>query len=261
MSNKIRLVPVYYSSALLNARKNKVIDEMSSSILTVDQFVALINYMPPSVKEVFDYLQTFSNHKARVFPGLERIAEKTGYCQRQIKRATKWLADHGVMAKLRRAYRSNEYIIHEEFMHINVKDPDCTNLKNKYTSKKPPTSLGDVPINVPIEECIRSKEYIHVNTCASAQVLQEKRIRKKKENIIIPEFLKLECLKEWQRRRLAYNFSEYLLNKAIENAKWYEKTVEHIDNAFGYLWKAAKGFAKGSWKDPPPIKKGEKRWK
>lgn len=191
----------------------------------VNNFLNLYPTLTKFQKKLFKYLQWFSNKFRCVFPCVQKMANAIGSSVCTVMRATALFQNLGWIYKRKRGYCSNLYFMNEELINLNLSDESLF-LREKCEEN---------------DSVLRNPSSVFLDT--STQV-REVAKNKEKNNRYIPEFLKIRGLEHCQMQDLANNFSECALYEAIQEAKLYRKKGNIFTNFGGYLWKAAKRYAK-----------------
>ena len=169
-------------------------------------------------KRCFRYLQWFAKTYPFVFPSLERIAKFIKGSTRTVIRWTDYFQRMGWLHKRKRSHQSNLYLIDDQLINLDLKKPQILERNCHITVTVFNESLPDL------------------DNSATAIKFSDKKDRD------IPHFLKINCLDRLQQQMLANEYSDHILLKAIDNARWYDKAVKKIGNIGGYLWSMGKKY-------------------
>lgn len=73
------------------------------------------------------------------------------------------------------------------------------------------------------------------------QVQMQKKVEKRQ---VPAPMMYMNRLSDQQRHKLAETFSEYELNQALEDARWYKSKGKVIQNLFAFFWNRARMISK-----------------
>lgn len=197
----------------------------------LNDFLNIYQTLSKFQRKVFKYLQWFSKKFRNVFPCIFTMTQALQCSDSTIKRATAYFHRMGWVSKSKRGYQSNVYYMNNELIDLNLDDV------NLFFREKRPVNdpTNDPVLKEPIQvKDISTSEGVHIDNIKTKKAPQKRDV---------PEFIKIKGISENDQQRLANEFSEYSLSKALEEAKWYTKKGNKIKSIISYMWKAAKRFS------------------
>ena len=190
----------------------------------VNDFLNLFGILSKLQQKIFRLFHWFSKNKRNIYIGIPYIAEKIGCSERTVKRATAYFQQMGWICKVKRCYRSNLYYMTNELIKLNLDDKKLFNV---------PSS---VPENGPILGVLKTELTISTTEQVRIYKNQPKPAPKEKE---IPQVINVKGIAPNDQQRLANQFSEYALVRAMEEARWYVRQGNQIRSLIAYIRKAA----------------------
>jgi hypothetical protein len=167
------------------------------------------------------------NKHENVFPSIDHMADKIGCNEKTVRRALDFFKQHEWLGWIKRGYISNQYFLNDELAAID--------LKSASTWEKPQNVhrnvhvLGILPDSVNVH-CISPEEIPPKEPSASGSALIESEVLS-----AAPGCIKIQTLTIPEIASLTRDYSEFELNKAVEDGRWYAKQGHKIASMFGYL--------------------------
>lgn len=193
----------------------------------LNTFLNSFHFLSKSLKKIFRFIQHHSRKYRNVFPKIETICSITGYSPSTVKRATRYFAKMGWIAKIKRPWQTNVYFMAEDLIRID--------LNNSHTFKRDFISQND-----PIDDPVLKTSSVYISS-SKEQARKEPKNNFKKDKPIL-HCVQIRALNPKQMQDLSNTCSEYQLTHAIEDAKWYREQGNIILDWGGWLWTAAQKY-------------------
>lgn len=190
---------------------------------SVESFAIAWTPLPKAAKRVFKYLQTLSKKYKFVFPSINTIAAYADCSIRTVFRSLSIFIKNGWLAKDRRGYQSSVYFLTDFLINL-----DLGNLFSKRDSREKCHESGSVlelqgsyaidisTPRVPISQEIRQSKL------TANQVLRYAPIYARDSFIKLMHWCKHGLIKELDCARMALTFSEYAVDNAIIDTKFFK---------------------------------------
>lgn len=88
----------------------------------VNRFISVYERSTRKQRAILSRLWWFNRNKTSVYPGQSYLAKESGCCREYVNRCLKKWHLAGIVSSRRRAYRTNEYFLHEALQKLNLMD-------------------------------------------------------------------------------------------------------------------------------------------